>query len=195
MRILRLCLFIALPAPALADDCAVRLSALLGTPPFEGQPYIAETATVSGGYAGRFTQNWASLRHSLMVTHEPPGMPDTLQYEGGTYAPDGNGGWTLLYQSDPAQMEADTRAMQAAMAAAVTKATCGPEDRDGKTLDRLKGTLTNIPPYEGDVAVSYLIDPATGQVAEMDMAYRMAGIDNTVTFVFSPAPGMVLPVP
>lgn len=183
------------PMPVLADDCAARLSVLLAEPPFGGGPYIAETTSTSAGVAGRFTQNWASPRHSLMVTHEPPGMPDTLQHEGGTYAPDGQGGWTLLYKGDAEQQEKDGAAMRAAMSAAVVAAACGTETRDGQTFDRVEGTLANLPPYEGDVAVRYLVDPASGDVAFMEMAYRMSGIDNATSFAFTPAPDMQLPLP
>lgn len=195
MRFALLLALAVLPVPALANECAARLSALLATPPHDGHAYVAETTTTNGGQTGRFTQNWASPRHSLMVTHEPPGMPDTLQHEGGTYAPDGKGGWTLLYEGDPDQQEKDSAAMRAAMSAAVTVADCGAETRDGRTFDRVEGTLANLPPYEGDVQMRYLVDPETGDVAFMDMAYRMAGIDNTATFAFVRAPDMQLPVP
>lgn len=61
-------------------------------------------------------------------------------------------------------------------------------------MDRLDGTLANLPPDEGDVTVSYLVDPASGNVAELQMADRMTDIDSTVTFAFVPAPDMVLPL-
>jgi hypothetical protein len=183
------------PATAQADDCSARLAALLGSIPYEGQPYEVRLQSDTNGVPGLFIQKWASPRHGLIHTLEPAGMADTLHHEGAAYAPDGQGGWTKLYEADPAQQDKDAAAFRATLAANVRTATCGSDTRDGITYVLVAGTVAAMPPYDGDLTYRYLLVPDSGAIAHMDMDYTMSGLLTTSTFAFSPAPGLTLPTP
>jgi len=98
MRLLPLVLLI--PSPALADDCADRLRALLATDLTANGPYIATNTNQMAGAEQVFRQMFVSDRHFLVETVSPPGQPDTLHYEGGAWHSDGTEGWTLAGQVD-----------------------------------------------------------------------------------------------
>lgn len=84
-----------LPAPALADDCTLRLQSLLATDLTADGPYTAMNTNVMAGAEQTYRQSFVSDRHFLVEPISPPGLPATLHYEGAALQVDGAGGWTL----------------------------------------------------------------------------------------------------
>jgi len=190
-----LALLMTLPAPALADDCAARLSDLLATSLTADGPYIAENVNMVAGMRQVYRQHFVSDTHFLVQQLEPAGMPDTLHYNGGAWTSDGAGGWTLAWQMPPEDAAAGMVAQREAMAGAVESATCATETLDGRAMERITGLLGETPTFGPSLAVSYLVDTTTGQFTHLTYDYTLNGMEMHAEYEISPAPGLDLPLP
>ncbi|OAN73312.1 hypothetical protein A8B78_18830 [Jannaschia sp. EhC01] len=178
--------------PALADDCTGRLQALLATDLAADGPYVAENVNRMAGAEQVYRQSFMSDRHFLVETISPPGLPDTLHYEGGAWNSDGAGGWTLAWQMDADEAAAGIEAQRQAAAQAVQSATCA-DPGDG--TQTLIGTLGPTPHFGPEATVGYVIDGATGAVQQMTYDYALNGLPVSAQYRISPAPGLSLPFP
>lgn len=183
------------PLPAMADACAEKFAALLARAPFDGQAYEAQITVVSAGIKTVMVQKFLTDLHYLNTTVDPKGAPEILMFKGGTFTTDGNGGWKLMYQTDPAALSQQITATRSAQSAAVIDATCDTEDSNGGTFDRVSGRVAPVPPYDSEQRVSYLIDPSTGREVQTKMDYSTSGIALQTQFDFAAAPGLALPTP
>jgi hypothetical protein len=189
MRLLPVLLL--LPAPALADDCALRLQTLLSTDLTADGPYTAMNTNVMAGAEQVYQQSFVSDRHFLVETISPPGLPATLHFEGSAWHADGAGGWTLAWETDADEAAQGIEDQRQAAAAAVESATC----TEGDGTLTIEGTLGPTPHFGPQATVGYIVDAATNQVLELSYAYVINGIPVTANYQISRAPGLTLPVP
>jgi hypothetical protein len=185
-------LVIVLPVPALADDCADRLSRLLATDLTAAGPYVAMNVNTMAGMTQRYRHSFVSDRHYLVETLEPPGQPAMLHHEGAAWAADGNGGWTLAWAMDPDEAAAGIAAQRQALAGAVVSADCTSEAAGTETLTGRIGPTDTFGP---EATVAYVVSAGTGDVRELRYAYRMNGMDITARYEIGREPGLALPVP
>jgi hypothetical protein len=189
MRLLAILLL--LPAPALADDCAERLRALLATDLAADGPYTAMNTNMMAGIEQTYRQSFMSDRHFLVEPITPPGIPATLHYEGTAWNADGAGGWTLAWEMDADEAAQGLEDQRQAMAAAVEEATC----TEGDGMLEIAGTLGETPHMGPQATVGYVVDAATGQVLEISYAYVLNGMPVAAHYEISLAPGLSLPLP
>jgi hypothetical protein len=190
MRLLPVLLL--LPAPALADDCALRLQTLLATDLTADGPYTAMNTNVMAGAEQVYQQSFVSDRHFLVETISPPGLPATLHFEGSAWHADGAGGWTLAWETDAdeaAQGIEDQRQASGrrrgkrdlqskATARSPSKARSGPRRISGR---RQPWATWWTPPPTRCWRLSY--------------AYVINGVPVTANYQISRAPGLTLPLP
>jgi hypothetical protein len=186
---------LALPLRASADACTDRLAAQLMRLPHGGAPYEALTTVDSAGFKTVILQRFQHELHYANATIDPKGAPEILMHDGVTYMADGAGGWTRVHAADPAEMQRQATETRAAQAAAILQASCDTLPHDGRTVDRISGRIAPVPPYDGELAILYLVDPATGNEVRTEMDYSTNGVAMRATFDFTPAPGLALPVP
>jgi hypothetical protein len=184
-------LLLLLPAPALADDCAERLRALLATDLTLDGPYTAMNTNVMAGTEQTYRQSFVSDRHFLVEPLTPPGLPATLHYEGSAWHADGAGGWTLAWQTDAEDAARGIAEQRQASADAVESATC--TEVDGAL--EIEGVLGPTPHFGPEATVAYVVDAATNQVLELSYAYVVGGVPVTADYQISRAPGLSLPLP
>ena len=189
MRLLALLLL--LPSPALADACAERLRALLATDLTADGPYTATNTNVMAGTEQTYRQSFVSDRHFLVEPISPPGLPATLHHEGAAWHADGQGGWTLAWETDADEAAQAMEDQRQANAAAVESATC--TEADGRLA--IEGTLGPTPHFGPEATVGYLVDTATDQVVGLSYAYVVNGVPVTADYRISRAPGLTLPLP
>jgi hypothetical protein len=189
MRLLPVLLL--LPAPALADDCALRLQTLLATDLTADGPYTAMNTNVMAGAEQTYRQSFVSDRHFLVEPISPPGLPATLHHEGSAWHADGAGGWTLAWEMDADEAAQGIEDQRQAAAAAVESATC--VEGDGTVT--IEGTLGPTPHFGPQATVAYVVDVATNQVVEMSYAYVINGVPVTADYQISRAPDLSLPLP
>ncbi len=180
-----------LPTPALADDCADRLRALLSTDLAANGPYTATNTNRMAGAEQVYRQTFISDRHFLVETVSPPGQPDTLHYNGGAWHSDGAGGWTLAWQTDADEAAAGIEALRQSLANGVLSATC---TVDG-AQDVIVGEVGETAAFGPSLTVGYRVDTATGQVKELSYDYTLNGLEVQAIYQISPAPEAELPVP
>lgn len=180
------------PCAALADPCLDRAVAILMQPADAHGPFIASADALVGGQASVTEQYFVSDAHYLAKTIVPTGMPDTLHYMGGTYAPQGDG-WTLLYKSEATTGEGANAARQQ-QADAITAATCGTEEVAGRMLDRIEVAIGPVPVFEKGLRYTWWVTPEDRR-EKLHMAYELNGMETAMTSTFTYDPAMTLPIP
>ncbi|MGH1413873.1 MAG: hypothetical protein ACRBB0_10275 [Pelagimonas sp.] len=190
------CLCLALvPLPVLADPCHDELAYILAKPLYANVPYEASASGKIGNMASITHQLFMSDTHSLITTIEPKGMPDTLFYNGGTYHPDGNGGWKLLYSTDLDAYVKGLKTTRKAQSENILEAYCERVEIDGKAYEIVSGTIDIVPPWQSQLEVEYMIATDTGLPKTFIYAYEMNGQPALSRFDYTARPDLELPTP
>ncbi len=195
MRLIKgLCLTL-LPLPVMADPCHDQLFEILANPLYAKIPYEAHAAGSIGGMETVTHQKFLSDTHSLIKTITPAGLPDTLFYQGGTYHPDGAGGWKLLYETDLEAYEQGLEDTRKGRSQAILKAECTEIDIEGAAHTKISGAIDVVPPFQSEMQVEYVINPETGLPVQFSYAYTMNGMQAESRFEYKALPGLELPTP
>ncbi len=184
-----------LPLPVMADTCHDQLADILANPLYSDIPYEAQAVGSIGGMETITHQQFLSDTHSLIKTIAPTGLPDTLFYQGGTYHPDGGGGWKLLYETDLAAYEKGLEDTRQGRSQAILKAECNDIDVDGSPHIEISGTIDVVPPFQSEMQVAYVVNPETGLPVRFSYAYTMNGMQAESRFEYKALPGLKLPTP
>ncbi|GGL69135.1 hypothetical protein [Wenxinia marina] len=191
----RLVLLALLPLPAAADPCADRLAGLLGADMTADGPYVAMNTTEMMGQRMVYRQSQISDLHYMVETLEPVPRPAMVHQDGTAWQSDDAGGWTVAWEAPAEDLLAQMAALRTSLASGVLTAECGTEDRDGTAFELVSGTVGPTDVFGEELAVSYLVDPATGRPVRITQDYVSSGMEVSTLYEIEFADDLELPTP